>query len=534
DLASGLRPRRHLDRMLTIDSRDGDRVAEHRLRHRHRELVQQVLTTPHEVRMWFHAEPEVQVAGGAATWAGLAFAGQSQRHVIVDAGGNGHLDGVPPLDTALATADRARIRDHLSLAVTRRARRDAGDLAEDRLHRPAHLSTALAGRALRGAGARFGAGAAALGALRRPRYLDSPLGAEDRLLEGDLDVHAQVVAALRTGVGPAPSAAPEEHVEEVERRVEREVAEIRLRAVADVAEGVVTLPLLRIAQDRVRLADLLELLLGSLVAVVAVRVVLHGELAIRGLQLLRRRVARNAEHLVVVALDGRHASALGGDAAGPHHAHDRGAEQAVAEAIARHELCDHGVLVDVVGFLGRDRGVDRGVEPLADRRNRDDADALERGLELANHELEAAHEEVLSARLAGMLDGTAQGVEHRQQSECRVLTFVSPRVGHLLGLAAFEVLEVRGQAEIARVSLVRLLAGRLRRLRLGRGGRDGPVLFVQGHSITMPTVSSKHARRLVPPAAPRSAPGVPPARTACGWIPGRRWCRGARLRRDRW
>src|ERR1019366_6789173 len=508
DLASGLRPRRHLDRMLTIDSRDGDRIAEHRLRHRHRELVQQVLTTPHEVRMWFHAEPEVQGAGGAATWAGLAFAGQSQRHVIVDAGGNGHLDGVPPLDTALATADRARIRDH--------------------------LSPALARRALRGAGARFGAGAAALGALRRPRYLDSPLGAEDRLLEGDLDVHAQVVAALRTGVGPAPSAAPEEHVEEVERRVEREVAEIRLRAVADVAEGVVTLPLLRIAQDRVRLADLLELLLGSLVAVVAVRVVLHGELAIRGLQLLRRRVARNAEHLVVVALDGRHASALGGDAAGPHHAHDRGAEQAVAEAIARHELCDHGVLVDVVGFLGRDRGVDRGVEPLADRRNRDDADALERGLELANHELEAAHEEVLSARLAGMLDGTAQGVEHRQQSECRVLTFVSPRVGHLLGLAAFEVLEVRGQAEIARVSLVRLLAGRLRRLRLGRGGRDGPVLFVQGHSITMPTVSSKHARRLVPPAAPRSAPGVPPARTACGWIPGRRWCRGARLRRDRW
>src|ERR1019366_4649758 len=167
DLASGLRPRRHLDRMLTIDSRDGDRIAEHRLRHRHRELVQQVLTTPHEVRMWFHAEPEVQVAGGAATWAGLAFAGQSQRHVIVDAGGNGHLDGVPPLDTALATADRARIRDH--------------------------LSPALARRALRGAGARFGAGAAALGALRRPRYLDSPLGAEDRLLEGDLDVHAQGV-----------------------------------------------------------------------------------------------------------------------------------------------------------------------------------------------------------------------------------------------------------------------------------------------------------------------------------------------------
>ena len=124
--------------------------------------------------------------------------------------------------------------------------------------------------------------------MRRSRHLDGALGAEHRLLEGDLDVHAQVVATLRAGVRATASAAAEEHVEEVERRVEREVAEVGLRAVGDVAEGVVALALLRVAEHRVRLADLLESLLRDLVTVVAVGVELHGELAVRGLQLLRR------------------------------------------------------------------------------------------------------------------------------------------------------------------------------------------------------------------------------------------------------
>src|ERR1019366_5513703 len=200
------------------------------------------------------------------------------------------------LDASLPATHGTRFRDDLPLAVTRRARRHAGNLPEDRLHRASRLSTALTGGALGRRGAGFRPRTVAFGALRRPRYLDCALGPEDRLLEGDLDVHAQVIAALRAGVGAAPSAAAEEHVEEVEGRVKREVAEIGLRPVGDVAEGVVALSLLGVAQHRVRLADLLELLLGALVTVVAVGVILHGELAIRSLELLRGRVARDAEH----------------------------------------------------------------------------------------------------------------------------------------------------------------------------------------------------------------------------------------------
>ena len=60
--------------------------------------------------------------------------------------------------------------------------------------------------------------------------------------------------------------------------------------------------------------------------------------------------------------------------------------------------------------------MDRRVEALADRRHGHDPDALEGGLELADDKLQAAHEELLGAGLAGVLDRTAQIVEHREQS----------------------------------------------------------------------------------------------------------------------
>ena len=146
-----------------------------------------------------------------------------------------------------------------------------------------------------------------------------------------------------------------------------------------------------------------------------------------------------------------------------HDAHDRGPEQPVVEAVPGDQLGDDGVLVDVVGLLGGDRFVDRRVESLADRRDRDHAEALECGFELADDKLQAAHEEFLRARLTRVLDSATQVVEHGQQCKRRVLALVAPQVGELLGLASLEVLEVRGQAEVAGVPLVELLGARRRR-----------------------------------------------------------------------
>ena len=71
---------------------------------------------------------------------------------------------------------------------------------------------------------------------------------------------------------------------------------------AGVAEAVVEAALLGVGEDGVRLGRFLELLLGGLVARIAVRVVLHRQLAVRALDFDFGRRARDPEDLVVVAL----------------------------------------------------------------------------------------------------------------------------------------------------------------------------------------------------------------------------------------
>src|SRR4029077_7801351 len=123
----------------------------------------------------------------------------------------------------------------------------------------------------RGLGARARPRAAALLAGRCARHLEGARATEARLLDRDVERHAQVAAVL--GARPAPAAPllpAEEHVEEVERGVEGdpEVA----NALGRVPEAVIALTPPRVAEHRVGLADLLEALLCPLVAVVAIGV----------------------------------------------------------------------------------------------------------------------------------------------------------------------------------------------------------------------------------------------------------------------
>ena len=67
-------------------------------------------------------------------------------------------------------------------------------------------------------------------------------------------------------------------------------------------EAVVETALLGIRQHGIRLGRLFELLLGRLVARIAIRVVLHGQLAVAAFQLGFRDGPGNLEDFVVVAL----------------------------------------------------------------------------------------------------------------------------------------------------------------------------------------------------------------------------------------
>src|SRR5690606_10976664 len=159
-------------------------------------------------------------------------------------------------------------------------------------------------------GARLGARTAAW--VAGDRYLDLDLAgaAVERVLELDLQVVAQVGATARAGTAAATEGAAEDGLEDV-----AEVAVIGVLPAAALGErrvavAVVSRALLRVLEALVRGRDGLELVLVLLASPVAVRVILHCELAVGGLDGGRVRVAVDAEQLVKVVFHRRHQIAL--------------------------------------------------------------------------------------------------------------------------------------------------------------------------------------------------------------------------------
>ena len=203
--------------------------------------------------------------------------------------------------------------DDLALAVAARAGADVDHLAEHRLANGPDLAAAVALRAGDRLGAGLGAGAVAgLAGLERGE-LDLLLGAIDRLLEGD----PQVVAQVRTGLGPAapgrrgtrsPAEEGIEDVREAAEALEPGAARPTGTVGARPPEGVVARPSIRVGQDLVGLVDLLELFLRGRIGV-DVGVPLLGQLAEGALDLGVGRGPLDAEDHVVVAFSGGHRDA---------------------------------------------------------------------------------------------------------------------------------------------------------------------------------------------------------------------------------
>ena len=212
-----------------------------------------------------------------------------------------------------AVARGAGLGDHLAGAVAGRA----GLLDREEALRHPHLAAAVAAAAGLGLRAGLGAGAlAGLAGLHR-RHADLRLGAARRVLEREFEVVAQVGAAI-DAVAAAPAALRAEDLAEdvaegvgeaaealrpaAEAARPRPGTEARRRVDAGVPELVVGGALLGVGEDLVGLLRLLEFLLGTLVVRVAVRVVLHRELAVGLLDVLFGRVPVDAQNRVVVAL----------------------------------------------------------------------------------------------------------------------------------------------------------------------------------------------------------------------------------------
>src|SRR5690348_12160932 len=291
--------------------------------------------------MVLHSGGDVQVARRRSHRSGVSFPGDPQPRAVPRPRRYPYLHRFRVSHASVASACWTGIPQFAAAAATR-----TGQVEAHRARHLAHVPRALALRTghfagTRGVRARTVTGAAHVVA----RYVDARLRAADRLPE--IDVHhvfeiaalfrlrlpaaASAIEELRKDVPKSPTAAaprlgppagsrarsagPREKVRKIEPRKvhvglrtsallpERPLP--RITAVFRIeAELVVHLPLLRIAQNVIGFLNVLEPLLGRLVAGVEVGMVFPRQLAVGLPNLVRRSRLGNAQRFVIVVLGG--------------------------------------------------------------------------------------------------------------------------------------------------------------------------------------------------------------------------------------
>src|SRR5690606_34678565 len=188
----------------------------------------------------------------------LALAGQVQPHARVDTRRHVHRNLPLRAHASLTGTRRAGVRDDRAVAAARAAGARGEHVAEQRAHRALDLPAPPADVATRDRGARRAAGALARGTPHRGVDLELVLGAEDDLVEVDLDAQERVLAPFRARARPGRAGLrAEEAVEDV---AEAEAAGTETARVAHV----VALTLLGVAQHVVGVRHELEALRGLL------------------------------------------------------------------------------------------------------------------------------------------------------------------------------------------------------------------------------------------------------------------------------
>src|SRR6185503_3889636 len=291
--------------------------AERGLRERDPEVVDQIVAVTLEARVVLDVEHRDQVAARPVARARDALAAQRQIVMIGDAGRDVDLNRLLALHAPVAPAHVARAVHHGAFTDARRTGRHGEELPEQRLRLTPHLAAAATGAARHGLRPAARPGPRALGAavetLDADRLRRAARDFGERQFQTDFDVMTAPAiappAAAEQALERAAAAAaadPEVAHEHHERfgKIEVHRAEAGAAAAAHplVSIAVVGGALLRIAQHLVRFGDELELFFGCLVAVVAVGVALHRQLAVGLLDIRFAAVALDAEDDVEILL----------------------------------------------------------------------------------------------------------------------------------------------------------------------------------------------------------------------------------------
>ena len=197
-----------------VERLDGHGRAERRLDDRQVDLRVDVVALAHEARVRVDAHEHVDVARAAAERAGMTLAGDADALPVVDAGRDVDVERPRLRDAPRATALLARVLDDLAAAAAVRARLRADELAEDAARDLMQAAAPLAARAGARLRARLDAVAAADLARRRDLERHLHLRPSRRLDELDLDLRADVRAALlRAPRAPPPKTSSPKNAE---------------------------------------------------------------------------------------------------------------------------------------------------------------------------------------------------------------------------------------------------------------------------------------------------------------------------------
>ena len=277
DHVSRLTSRGDLHRNRLADELDGDGVTQNSLSVGQGYFANKVVSVSYEIRVGFHLDEDVEIAGLPVVLRMFTFSSQSKTHSRVHPRGDSGRDLAYVGRSARAFAHVAELADGVSPAPAIRTGGCEGHKAGALYDLPrAITNSADIGRcSRRGAHAVAGFAASQLG------ELDLLFDAGDGLFEGELQVVTEIGAPglswrMRTASASKEIAAEKfaENVSEVRKDVFN-AAEVCLTLQTFVSVAVVKFAFFRVAQDGVSLGGLFEPIFGFEVAGIAVWVTLE-------------------------------------------------------------------------------------------------------------------------------------------------------------------------------------------------------------------------------------------------------------------
>src|ERR1041385_1012077 len=255
--------------------------------------------------MRFYLKHHIKIAGRTTVRANVALLLIADARAIFHASRYAHVDHVFFHRAALAFALAARVGNYAPLAVARwtwPGNAEHGLLITDR---PAAGASLACGWALRSRGSR----AAALLTCFIAAYFDLGLLAESSFFKGKGDVRASISTALHTA--SASATATHIHAKEIAEEIAKNIADVgKVGSVKSakapaihsrVAILVITSALLRVHEHAIGFSAFLEFFFRLRIARIAVRMPLHGQLAVRALDLLLGSRAAHAQYFVIIA-----------------------------------------------------------------------------------------------------------------------------------------------------------------------------------------------------------------------------------------